>query len=517
MELIVQKMNQSEEKNKSNLQITLDDDFNVPDMKPDIDKIVKEQGTILIQEITPMTDRFVIKGVLDFNLLYISQESKRPVHNMNGQIPFEESVNMEGITGEESILPKWELEDMSVSLINTRKVNVRAIISFDFSAETGEEQKVITGVEEGENVEYQTEKIYMTQPVLSKKDTYRIKDEITLPMGKDNIREILYSGIDLLEVETRLQEERVSLRALLRIFVLYMGENENRGMEYYETELPISGTIDCSGSREEMISDIFVEITGRDVAVKPDEDGEERVLDLEAVLSLSIKAYEEKEMELLKDLYSIKNQVNIVRKQVPYKTLLMKNNSKLRVVDTLKLEEGQKTILQICNGSGAVKIDDAGVVENGIQVEGIISVQILYITEEDEKPVGALRGDIPFNQIIEVKDMKKNSIYEIRPCLDQIGMTLMDENEIEVKATICLEAMVFDENIQEVILSVEEGESLDPLRQKLPSMVGYFVRSGDSLWNIAKKFYTTRKAIKDLNGLEGDLLTEGQKLLISKC
>ncbi len=42
----------------------------------------------------------------------------------------------------------------------------------------------------------------------------------------------------------------------------------------------------------------------------------------------------------------------------------------------------------------------------------------------------------------------------------------------------------------------------------------YTVKSGDSLWNIANKYGTTVNAIKTLNGLTGDALSIGQVLLI---
>ncbi len=515
MELLMQKLSMNQKKNRSDLQITLDDDFNVPDVKPDIDKVIKEQGTIIIQEITPMNDRFMIKGVLQFNLLYISQESKRPVHNMSGQISFEENVNMEGISGDEVILYKWELEDMSVTLINSRKVNVRAIIRFDFSAENKAEESVVTGVED-DDFQYIKDKFNITQVAVSKKDTFRIKDEISLPMGKDNVQELLYTNMELLEGETKVMEDRISLRGLLRIFVLYIGENENRGIEFYETELPINGNIECMGARDSMISDILVNLNNKDIQIKPDEDGEERVLDIEAVLNLTIKIYEEQEMEVLKDIYSTKNQLDIRTKYSDYKNLLMKNNSKLRVVDTLRMEEGQKPILQICNGSATVKIDEETNVENGIQVEGVVSVQVLYVTEDDAKPIGSVRGDIPFSHTIEVKDIKEDSTYEIKSCIDQLSMVLIDENEIEVKVTICLEAIVFDEIKRDMILSVDEMGTLDEIRRNQPSIVGYIVKSGETLWDIAKTFYTTSNEIKELNELDSERLSEGQKLIICK-
>ncbi|MFA9463583.1 MAG: SPOCS domain-containing protein [Velocimicrobium sp.] len=515
MELFMQKINMSQKKNRSDMQITLDDDFNVTDSKPDIDKVVKEQGTIIIQEITPMNDRFMIKGALLFNLLYISQESKRPVHNMSGEIPFEESVNMEGITGEEVILCNWELEDMSIALINSRKINVRAIIRFDFCAENTEQESVVTGVEE-DDLHYIKDKFNLTQTVISKKDTFRIKDEVSLPMGKDNVSELLYSNMELLEGETKVMEDRIAVRGVLRVFVLYIGENENRGIEFYETDVPINGNVECIGANDSMVLDVDMSLNNKDIQMKPDEDGEERILDIEAVINLTIKLYQEDELEILKDIYSTKSQLDIQRKNAEYKNLLMKNNSKLRVVDTLKLEDGQKPILQICNGSASVKIDEEHIVENGILVDGIVSVQVLYITEEDARPVGAVRGDIPFTHTIEIKDINKDSSYEIKSCIDQLSLVLVDETEIEVKATVCLEAIVFNELKQDMILSVDETGSLEEVRKTFPSIVGYIVKSGDTLWDIAKAFYTTKEEIEELNELDSERLSEGQKLIICK-
>ena len=54
----------------ANTQITLDDDFNVPDSKPDIDVIVKECGNIIIDNIKINQDKANVEGTLKFSLLY---------------------------------------------------------------------------------------------------------------------------------------------------------------------------------------------------------------------------------------------------------------------------------------------------------------------------------------------------------------------------------------------------------------------------------------------------------------
>ena len=47
--------------------------------------------------------------------------------------------------------------------------------------------------------------------------------------------------------------------------------------------------------------------------------------------------------------------------------------------------------------------------------------------------------------------------------------------------------------------------------QKLPGITCYFVKPGDTLWDIAKKFYTTTDKIRELNELKTETLTPMQR------
>ena len=47
-------------------------------------------------------------------------------------------------------------------------------------------------------------------------------------------------------------------------------------------------------------------------------------------------------------------------------------------------------------------------------------------------------------------------------------------------------------------------------------MVVYICRKTDTLWQIAKRFKTTTASVREVNELETDDLSEGQKLLIIK-
>jgi hypothetical protein len=501
---------------KSNVQLTLDDDFNVPDIKPDIEKIIKEQGTILINEIKPMNGKVMVKGSLHFNLLYISEDDTRPIHNIIGELPFDEMVNMDEACTEDNITVKWELDDFTTSLINSRKVSVRSIVSFTFTVEDIYDEETAIGIEGDESINQKYKKIDITQIVYGKKDTLRIKDEIVLSAGKPNIYSILYNEIELRGIDFRMVEDKINMKGELFIYILYTPANATGNVQYYETELPFTGVIDCNGCDESMVSDVRASIFSQDLQIKPDEDGEERIIDLEVVIDLDIKVYEEEELEILSDVYSTSKEIIPVFKDAYYENLVLKNNSKTRIVDRIVIENGQPKALQICNATGSVRIDEKSIVLDGIQVEGVVEVQVLYITEEDDKPLGAVKGIIPFTQIIEVKNMKDDSIYNMKAGIEQISVMMLDGEEIEAKVSISLDTMVFDKIRSTIITDIKvEDLNLEKLH-KMPGIIGYVVKPEDSLWMIAKKFYTTVDSIKDLNGMETDFLKIGDKLLLMK-
>ena len=86
MELIKKYIHMNREKGKAVTQITLDDDFNLPDTKPDLIRIILEKGEISLDEATITQDHVWLKGVLRFSLLYRSDQEEGKISSMNGPV-----------------------------------------------------------------------------------------------------------------------------------------------------------------------------------------------------------------------------------------------------------------------------------------------------------------------------------------------------------------------------------------------------------------------------------------------
>ena len=66
-------------------QITLDDDYNVPDYRPDIVKVLKEKGELQFDEVKAAAGAAWLKGRLVFKVLYRSDQDNERRNTVSGK------------------------------------------------------------------------------------------------------------------------------------------------------------------------------------------------------------------------------------------------------------------------------------------------------------------------------------------------------------------------------------------------------------------------------------------------
>ena len=131
-------------------------------------------------------------------------------------------------------------------------------------------------------------------------------------------------------------------------------------------------------------------------------------------------------------------------------------------------------------------------------------------------PFYSMETVLPFSNTIEAIGIHENCAYHLRPDLEQLSTTMLDSNEIEVKAVLNLNALVLCRNTEKIMESIEEIPwDMEKIRN-MPGITIYIVRPQDTLWDIAKAFYTTVEEIKAMNHLENEKITPYQPLLLVK-
>ena len=287
-------------------------------------------------------------------------------------------------------------------------------------------------------------------------------------------------------------------------------------MQWLENSIPFSSEVECNGCTSDMIPNFASSIINQSVEVKPDSDGEERILVTDLVLELDIRLYREENFDVIMDVYTPFCQCIPKCRNEVLESLLVRNFSKCRVSDRIEIKEMQGKILQICHSQGKIKIDKIQIVKDGILAEGIVRLKVLYIIENDEMPFYSMEAMLPFSHVVEAKGITENSVYYLHTELEQLSTTMVDSNDIEIRATIGLNVLVIQCSEEMILEKIEEIPLDQEKIRNMPGITVYIMKPGDTLWNIAKKFYTTVEEIIQMNNLDGDEVSSGTPLLLVK-
>lgn len=519
MELIKKNIHMDRTKCRSTTQVTLEEDINIPDSKPDVAALIYEKGHIQIEEVKPTEDHVNIRGRLLFSVLYQTREEGQRLVCVEGKLPFEEQLYMEGVRGTDAVMVKPMMEDLTVGIINSRKLSVQSLFTLKAWVEELYDEEAPVDVyfnEMGAPMEYRKVKMNLTQIAIQKNDIFRIRQEITLPSNYPNIFHVIWDNVTLEEVECKPLAENISIQGDVHIFVLYEGEGEEMPIRSYETVLPFSGTLECHGCRDGMIADIGYEIGHMELEVRPDFDGEERMLGLEMVLDIAMKLYEEENVEMISDIYGVTKEVESIEREAGIKQLLMKIGGKSKVTDRLKVKNPGARVMQLLHTQGDVMLENQEITADGILLEGTVCIQVLYVAGDDAAPYNCVKGAIPFSYTLEIPGICPTDSFRVRVEAGQLQVVMIDSEEMDVKAVLNFQAIVF-RNISKRLISDIRVKELDMAKiGDLPGMVVYVVGQEDNLWNIGKRYYVPVERIKEVNELTSDEVRAGDKLLIVK-
>lgn len=204
MELIKKNIHMERMKCKANTQITVEEDLNIWDNKPDVLRLIMDQGKLEFDEIRAMQDCAVVRGKVVCHMMYLSDESEKKLCQIETNIPFEEKINLDGLLATDTIHGKGEIEDLSVELINSRKLSIHGLLNLIFTVEELYTREVAVEVANQDEVQIQKNKLEISCIEVQKKDIFRVKEEIELPGGYPNIFQLIWKNCKVTSLEWKL-------------------------------------------------------------------------------------------------------------------------------------------------------------------------------------------------------------------------------------------------------------------------------------------------------------------------
>lgn len=493
---------------------TMDEDMNVPELKGDINKIICSTHEAVIENMKASDRKEALKGYVEFDILYLNSENGKLEH-LEGKYPFEETFEMEEGVFAGNVRGRVEIEDFTVKIINSRKVNIKSLLAISCFGDEINEEEIVIDVGD-EDILVNKENMVFSQIKADGEDTFRIKEDIELPKNKPNVLNVIWSDMRLKSRETRLLDDGVYIKGDIGIFIIYTPDNDDEMTQWYETAVPFEGKIEVNGVSEEMFSIVPLRLQETSVTIKPDYDGEERVISAEGIIKVEIKAYSEEETPVVWDMYSTTSHVDMKSSDKRFQQMVMKNCLKARGYNKYKISETDEKPLQICYAYGEAHLERVLMSDEGMMVEGFVDVTVVYISTDDEGPMASFSCQVPFSQEIGMDEKILEPDYSINLCVDQINASMISGDEIEVRVFVGIEVLMMKVMTRRFITQAEKVLMTDKELASFPGIIGYIASNEETLWDIAKRYKTTVEKIRSVNKISGDCVKRGDKLLITR-
>lgn len=523
MELIKKNIQHEQTKAKATLQIPMEEDMNVSDSKPDVGQILYSRGKVKIEEIKPGMNKVWVKGKLRYQILYFEEGMTSSVASIEGDCAFMEEMYMDSVESQDRVVCEADLEDMRVNIINSRKLSIQALLTLQAQAlQTRQEavcvqlsDSVTSSTQQKDKLEYRKKEFSYMETIASKRDLLRIHEETKLPSGIDSIAEVIWKSADVRNVQFRLSDGKIGVSGEIILFVLYKGGRDDKN-NWHEAKLSFAGFVDCVECQEDMLGDISFEIAHEDISVREDGDGEARIITADLTMELELKLWKPETMQIVSDLYGVTCEVDCLTNSREYDLLFQEAKMEEKMTHILEPHVEDAKILQICHYDAQVSIDSSQLREDEMYLTGVITHRVLYLKNSEEICFGCMEEVQPFELIRPLAGVHGEMDYVIHPQIQQTQATLREGNQVECRAVVSILMPIFIKHKEEMLCDMKIERISDEKLENLPGMTIYFVKPGDTLWQIGRKYYVSVNELKEVNQLTSDDICPGDKLLIVK-
>lgn len=498
-------------------QTIVENDIIVPDIKPDIVRILLLDGDTCIDNTEAVQDKVLINGTIRYKILYVSDEPEQQIKSINTSSGFHYALDIPNTRQGMKCRVKCNIEHMEYEILNSRKVNVKTIISIGGKSVDQLEQNIVRDLEGVDGVQVLKSTASVNSYIGSSEISCPVKETMEIPASKPTIREILRNDMKITGKDYKLTDNKVIVKGDVNVSTLYIGDDENRSLQYMEHEIPFTQFIDLPGITEDAFCEVEFDIKDSSFEADEDNDGELRLLKSEVALGIFVESFVRKDIELIEDAYSPNSRMNLEKEPYKMEEFVAENKSQAILRETIFIEEASPDIAEIFNVLSKPTVSECTITDDRIVIEGVLDSSVLYLANNTEQPVFCCGQEIPFKHGIDIRGVKSGMNCNTDLNVEHCSYSMISTKEVEVRFVLGIAVRIVNQVSVPVIARITELPADDKRMESQPSMTIYFMQPGDTLWKIAKKYCTTMDEIKKINNIgENNAVNSGEQIIIPR-
>ncbi len=485
--------------------ITISGDVIVPDIKPDILNTIHTSGNVFIYKKEALEGKIKIEGSTNIYIMYLADGEVSTVRSLNTCIDFSEMIDFENIKSDMNLEIEPTIKQIDCKVLNGRKVNIKVMVELKQRVYSNETKNYIKSVSNKEDIQVLNKSFGINSLIGVGTNKIYAKDTLMIE-NIDNLAEILKVDMKIINKDIKISYNKVLAKADINMKIMYLTEDDR--INCIESKIPAIGFVDIQDVNDDNIIDTNYEL--KNLVIKPNTT-EEHSIYVEAEIELSCKAYQNKQIDIIQDLYSPTRDFRFKQNQI--KTLIDKQENKeiCNIRQSMKIPEivGNK----IYDVEVIPTILKQDVLNEQVVYEGEVALKFIY-SSSNSVSIDTKTVTIPYNFNMNIPKITKSTAIQTSLEVNAQNFIIMPDDNVDINVDL---NFIVNTSKNIVINIIDDVEEIENREQNPYSIIIYFVKPGDSLWQIAKRFKSTIDDIVKVNKIEDpNKIMPGEQLFIPR-
>ena len=483
--------------------VLVEGDVVVSDSYPDVTEILCADAKVKVKNTEYRNGKATLSGVVEFSALYMPDNEETELKCMSHSFDFSADLDVRADENTEFCATAMA-EHIGFTLVNSRKLSVKVMVGVRLCAYQDRCYEPIIEMS-GENIEKTEKKYSIYIPMAENCTDINVNDLLTVPDDMSDIAEILKVDAWVTSGDVRVMNGKAMVQGELHLNTLYTSADDRGSVACVHHTVPFTEIVEAPGADEQSVVNVKFLVSEITANIKGDLNGDTKIISMESVICACVKVSRTVVETLVDDCYFLDSNTHTKRETMKICEYVTSENTRITSNQTAQPPKNVK-IKEIisCNANSILK--EAKWESGLVQVNGVLVTYLIY---RDDKDV--VRCAVTESEINWEKAISEPCDVEAILSLENVNATA-GENEAQILVNTGLYVKALKSKKVDILTECDAKE--DEITKTTPTMVIYFAKDGDTVWNVAKKYRTKSELIKEANGLEAEKIEQGRRLLI---
>ncbi|KAB3540964.1 DUF3794 domain-containing protein [Alkaliphilus pronyensis] len=497
-------------------QAIIEGDILVPDIKPDITRIISVDGVIQVSKVEATDGKILVDGNIKFKILYVAEKGEEPLYSIDSSTGFKQTIAMEGITAKAIPDVEADIEHIDFSVNNERKIGVKVVINLMATAKVKIQREITNDISGINDIQVLRDTIRFSEIKGDYSSEALVKDTYEMAEDMPEIKEIIKWNAAAIEREAKVTEGKVIVGGTVKVELLYTTHDDNLSLNIFRQEIPFTHFVEMPDANPDMKYKLKFDVPELYTEIKENLQGEAKIIEIEAITRIGAKVIDTSKIDIVVDAFSPSKKLKINKETVEFKENIGMNRSHLMLRETIDLPGSHPEIAKLFSVVSKPVLTDYQLTEDKTVIEGIMEVTVIYLSDGGSQPIYSFMQEIPFRHYVDIEGLKEDMEAKVELFIEELTYEQVNGQQVDIKVNVGATCEGYlTKKVAVVKEAIEENEDVDTTHR--PSVTVYFMQPKDTLWEVAKKYNTTVKQIMETNEIQdASALKPGDYILIEK-